>query len=422
MKLLFAYMLANWMVAGPSGGSAILDSFIRDGVKPEDFPKLTESAKMGRTHFAGSGSGFFITKDGYILTNHHVVENAAEIVVVRGDIAYRARIIEQSKKSDLALLKINLFPRGTNGVHVVNGIPTVPSLPLSGGCEIGQTVYAVGFPKGRLLGWEPKVTRGIVSSLTGFMGQKDKFQMDASIAGGNSGGPVVDEYGHVVGVSVACAHGVSLAANYAINVETMRKFIPSGVKYILGTPGRVMRTERMMKKAIESTVIVLNYGEGACERIVRTLTDADDVRNREDDTRIRKAMLDARMCKLRKDWKNLKQITDWILDSRGEVGDAREWNDLAREELGLHLVIVAEAGGRDVRASVKPICGFKEDFIECGKPMCLYGGRDMRRGFPVEAQLDYEDDEWMWRGELKCRYDWRGTKEVRIVMKHVGKK
>ncbi len=59
--------------------------------------------------------------------------------------------------------------------------------------------------------------------------------------------------------------------------------------------------------------------------------------------------------------------------------------------------------------------------MPCGKPVRLFGGRD-RRGFPVEAQLDYEDDEWIWRGELKCRYDWRGTKEIRVVMKHIGKK
>ena len=117
----------------------------------------------------------------------------------------------------------------------------------------------------------------------------------------------------------------------------------------------------------------------------------------------------------------MKEITDWILDSRGEIGDVREWNDLAREELGLHLIIVAEADGRDVSACIKPICGFKEDFVPYGKPVRLYGGRE-RRGFPVEARLDYEDDEWIWRGELKCRYDWRGTKEIHVVMKHIGKK
>lgn len=421
MNLVLACFLANWLVAGPSGGDGIVDSFIRDGVKPKDFEKLTQNAKKGRTHLAGFGSGFFITKNGYILTNHHVVEDAAEVVVVRGDIAYRAFPVAQSKKDDLALMKINLFPRGTNGVYIVDGIPTVPFLPLANGCEIGQTIYAIGFPKPEVLGFDPKVTRGIVSSLTGFRGQKDNFQMDAALAGGNSGGPVVDEYGNVVGVSVATAHRASLSANYAINMETILKFIPKEVKFSRDVAGRMLKTEKVIARVVDATVLVLKYGEGACERITRTVTDADDVRARESDTRIRKAVLDARMCKLKKEWKALKDITDWILEERGDVGEVREWNNLAREELGMHLVIVAEADGRDVTARVKPICGFKDDFVECGKAVRLYGGRD-RCGFPVEAQLDYEDDEWLWRGELKCRYDWRGTREIRIVMKHIGKK
>lgn len=417
-----ACLLVNLTVTMSVSADAVFDSFIREGVKPDDFARLTENAKRGRSHLASFGSGFFVAKNGYILTNHHVIENAAEIVVVRGDVAYRAHVTAQNSKKDLALLKINLFPRGTNGVYVVDGIPTVPYLHLSDGCKIGQTVYAVGFPKGNVLGWEPKVTRGIVSSLTGYKGQEDNFQMDAAIAGGNSGGPVVDEYGHVVGVSVASAHGASLAANYAINMATVLNFLPKEVNFERGIPGRASRTEKVIAKTTEALVLVLNYGEGACERISRTVTDASDVRAREDDTRLKKAILDARICKLRKEWRDLKEITDWILDTRGDVGDVREWNDMAREELGLHLVIIAEADGHDVKANVKPICGFKEDFVECGKPMRLYGGRDSRRGFPVEAQLEYEDDNWLWRGELKIRYDWRGTKEIRIVMKHVGKK
>lgn len=421
MNLLFAGLFAGWLVAGPSGGDGMVDSFIRDGVRPKDFEKLTQNAKNGRTHLASFGSGFFITKDGYILTNHHVVEDATEVVVVRGDVAYLAFPVAQSEKSDLALMKINLFPRSTNGVYAVNGIPTVPFLSLADGCEIGQTIYAVGFPNPEVLGFEPKVTRGIVSSLTGFKGQKDNFQMDAALAGGNSGGPVVDEYGNVAGVSVATAHGASPSANYAINMETVRKFIPKDIRFTRGIVGRALKTEKVIARVTDATVLVLKYREGACKRIARTVTDAEDVRAREDNTRFRKAMLDARMCKLKKEWKDLKEITDWILDSRGEVGDMREYNDLAREELGLHLVILAEADGRDVTASVKPICGFKDDFVPCGKPVRLYGGRE-RRGFPVEAQLDYEDDEWMWRGELKCLYDWRGTKEIRVVLKHVGKK
>jgi S1-C subfamily serine protease len=112
-----ACVLANWMIVGPSSDKIVVDSFIRDGVKPNDFVKLTENARKGKTHLAATGSGFFITDDGFILTNHHVIENSAEVVVVCGDVAYRAIVVAKSKKHDLALMKINLFPRMTNGVY-----------------------------------------------------------------------------------------------------------------------------------------------------------------------------------------------------------------------------------------------------------------------------------------------------------------
>ena len=420
-KHLSVYLPLGLITAWPVIGQGFTDSFIRDGVKPKDLDRLTEKARTGRTHLSGFGSGFFITKDGYILTNCHVVEDAVEIVVLHGVTAYQANVAAKNKERDLALLKITLLPRATNGVYVIDGLPIVPFLELSDGCRVGETVYALGFPKPKVLGFEPKVTRGIVSSMTGFEGQADNFQMDASLTGGNSGGPIVNEYGSVAGVSVATAHRASISANYGINMESVFKFLPKYVKFTKGVSGRKLSADKLVAKSRDALVLVLNYGQGACERIVRTETDVADVKARESDTRFRKAMLDARMCKLKKEWKDLKDITDWILDTRGEVGDVREWNDLACEELGLHLVIVAEADGRDVMATIKPISGFKEDFAVCGKPLRLYGGREIR-GFPVEARLDYEDESWVWRGELKCRYDWRGTKEIRVVMKRTGKK
>ena len=197
------------LLAAVTGGDKIYDSFIRDDVKPADYEKLTESAKRGRTHLALSASGFFITKDGYILTNHHVVDGAAELVVIRKGTAYRAFVVAKNKKHDLALMKINLFPRGTNGVYEINGLPTVPYLRFADANRLGQTVYAFGFPETQLLGYEPKMTRGIVSGLSGVRDRKDLFQMDLMITHGNSGGPVVDEFGGVVGVACSGLPGIS---------------------------------------------------------------------------------------------------------------------------------------------------------------------------------------------------------------------
>ena len=422
MSILSSLVLAYVASVGSSGSGLVHDSFLRDDVKPDDFKRLTENARCGRTHLAASGSGFFITKDGYILTNHHVIDGAKEVVVIRRGTAYLADVVAKNKERDLGLLKINLFPRATNGTYIVNGIPTVPALEFSDDCKVGQSVYAIGFPKTEILGYEPKVTKGIVNSLTGFKGDRHQFQMDAGIDSGNSGGPVVDDFGHVVGVAVAGYMGSRSAnINYAVNMESVRKFLPKAVKVSWGVAGRRISPEKVSRKVIDSLVFILIYNEGACERITSTVTDPDDALKRENATRLKKAMLDAKWCKLKKEWNDLLKITDWILDVQGDVGEVRAWNDLARDELGMHLIIVAEADGRDVVARVKPICGFKEEFVECGRPVALFGGRD-KRGFDVEAKLTYEDDEWEWAGELKCVYDWRGTKEKRIVLKHVGKK
>ena len=391
------------------------DSFLKSDFKPSDISTLTVGAKEKRTHYAGSGSGFFITTNGWLITNHHVIEDAAEVVVVHNVNAFAAEVVSSNKEKDLALLKINLWPHGTNVSD------KVPCLVLrTGDVQVGETVFAIGYPRPESQGFETKVTRGIVNSISGYKGRGDLFQIDAVVLPGNSGGPLIDSTGCVIGVNAAMIRGPQ-SCNCAIKMNIVKDFIPNNVKPEWCAVGRYQSTKWVLKNAINASVLILTYQRGVCERIARTVTDADDVRAREDDTRIRKAMLDARLCKLRKEWKDLKEITDWILDSRGEVGDVREWNDLAREELGQHLVILAEADGRDVTASIKPICGFKDDFVPCGKPVRLFGGRD-RRGFLVEAQLDYEDNEWLWRGELKCRYDWRGTKEIRVVLKHIGKK
>ena len=421
MSMLSSLVLAYVAVVGPRDGGQIRDSFLRDDVKPDEFPRLTENAKRGRTHWACYGSGFFITKDGYILTNHHVIEDARELVVVWRKTAYLADVVAKNKELDLGLLKINLFPRATNGTYVVNGIPTMPALELSDDCKVGQTVYAIGFPEAEILGYEPKMTRGIVGSISGRKGRKGFFQMDAMITHGNSGGPVVNENGLIVGVAQGGSPDISQNYNYAVNMESVRKILPKNVNVTWGVPGRRIAPEKLAKKVIDSLVYVLNFKEGACEQITSTVTDPDDVRKRENATRLKKAMLDAKWCKLKKEWKGLLGITDWILDTQGDVGDARAWNELARDELGMHLIVVAEADGHDVDATIKPICGFKEDFVKCGKTTALYGG-ESKRLFNVEALLEYEDDEWCWGGELKCRYDWSGTKEIRVVMKKKGKK
>ena len=82
----------------------------------------------------------------------------------------------------------------------------------------------------------------------------------------------------------------------------------------------------------------------------------------------------------------LKAITDAILARHDEVSDVKDMNDLARDELGLHLTIFAEVEGREVKARVTPVCGFRDSEVECEKATAVSGG-SVRRGFPIEAKL-----------------------------------
>lgn len=161
------------------------------------------TVRRGREH--GAGSGFVFTPDGFLLTNSHVVHGAREVVAAFHDGAeYRARLIGEDPDTDTAVLRLE----GGSGAAL--------SLGDSRGVQQGQIAIAVGSP----LGFEFTATAGIVSalgrSLPGFGGRliEDVIQTDAALNPGNSGGPLLDCGGRVIGVNTAAipaAHGLAFA-------------------------------------------------------------------------------------------------------------------------------------------------------------------------------------------------------------------
>ena len=151
----------------------------------------TTTNVFGRTtESAASGSGFFITKDGYILTNYHVIEGASTVKVTAYDgTTYDAAVIGGDEDYDIAVIKVE----GTNFQPVVIG--------KSGSVQIGETVAAVGNPLGELTF---SMSQGIVSCVNRAINVDGKpfnmIQVDCSINPGNSGGPLFNSYGEVVGI------------------------------------------------------------------------------------------------------------------------------------------------------------------------------------------------------------------------------
>ena len=139
---------------------------------------------------ASSGSGFFIDNMGTVVTNFHVINYCNEVYAhYKGD-KIRLTTISQDKVNDLAILK--------------SGIQPIEHFSISNE-DVGllEEIYVAGYPFGKSISSSVKVTKGVVSSLSGFDDNFAEMQIDAALQSGNSGGPIIDNYGNVVGVAVA---------------------------------------------------------------------------------------------------------------------------------------------------------------------------------------------------------------------------
>ncbi len=162
----------------------------------------------------GVGTGFIVDADGYVVTNEHVVHEAAELTVrLSNEREYEAEVIGRDRKLDLALLKL----KGASGLPAA-------SLGSSDELRVGESVVAVGNPYG--LGHT--VTLGIVSAKARTIGAgpyDDFIQTDASINPGNSGGPLFNWKGEVIGINTAIRPGAN-GIGFAIPVSSLRDILP----------------------------------------------------------------------------------------------------------------------------------------------------------------------------------------------------
>jgi len=183
----------------------------------EDFFKRffgTPPSREEKRTVRSLGSGVIVTKDGYILTNNHVVANAEKLSVVVGDNkTYEAKIIGTDPPTDVAVIKVD-----ANDLHAAK-------LGNSDNVKVGQWVIAVGNPFQLF----HTVTHGIISakgrSSVGLADYEDFFQTDASINPGNSGGALADMEGNVIGINTAIASpsGGNVGIGFAIPINMAKK-------------------------------------------------------------------------------------------------------------------------------------------------------------------------------------------------------
>ena len=150
---------------------------------------------------ASSGSGFAVSEDGYIITNNHVIDQCQSVVIHFEGEEIPATVVSYDTKNDLALLKGDFSPQTI--------FPLSNSRP-----ELLQDVYVAGYPFGVQISSAIKVTKGIISSLTGIGNNFSNIQIDAALQSGNSGGPILDDLGNVVGVAVSKLDAKFMYENY----------------------------------------------------------------------------------------------------------------------------------------------------------------------------------------------------------------
>jgi len=182
-----------------------------------------------------SGTGFCVHADGYVLTNHHVIEDAREIVARSPRHRCALELVFADPTNDLALLRADSPPPG---VALFRDGPQA---------RLGETVMVIGYPLGGLLGSGPQVTTGNVSSLIGPGDDTRSLQFTAPTQSGNSGGPLLDGDGTVVGVvssklNVVRVHemtgDIPQNVNFAIKAALARGFLEAaGVEYRSRPPG-----------------------------------------------------------------------------------------------------------------------------------------------------------------------------------------
>jgi len=158
----------------------------------------------GSTGNGGSGTAFFVSNKGYLLTNNHVVKGCSLSKITYFNKEYDAKLIATDKTLDLALLKVKVKPKS----YFAFSKDEPKKL---------QKIYVAGYPLGKGLSDDLKITTGIISALKGFEDNSNEIQVDAAINPGNSGGPIVNENGELVAIAVS---GMKKAENINFGIKS----------------------------------------------------------------------------------------------------------------------------------------------------------------------------------------------------------
>lgn len=196
---------------------------------------------------AGSGTGFIVSNSGHIISNHHVVEGCKTTKVSFKGLVVDANVLAVDKVNDIAILQANIKP---------NKIFSVSKDDVS----LLEDVIVAGYPLGKNISSAIKTHKGVVTALAGAGDNYSEFQTDATINQGNSGGPVINQKGNVVGVAVALMD-VSVGQNmfFAIKSSTLKQFANSNNLKFANPKMKNLSNKELGNLITESTVYLECY-------------------------------------------------------------------------------------------------------------------------------------------------------------------
>lgn len=204
----------------------------------------------------GVGTGFFVNAQGYLVTNFHVIKGFKKLTCQYQNTTYPAKFIKADPMNDLALLKIEVAPKAF--------------LSFRGGksVRVGEEVVAVGFPHYGMYSTHPSITSGNVTSPVGMGDDSSRLQMTTPVQPGNSGGPLLDLSGHVVGVVVEKLNALAVAKvtgdipqniNFAIRIPVVKSFLEiNEIDFSSAESTQDMKVADIAEMALPAVALVIN--------------------------------------------------------------------------------------------------------------------------------------------------------------------
>lgn len=215
-----------------------------------DNNSIVSTTNSNTSDWKGNGTGFFIDKNGYIATNYHVVEdaNTIEVEFIRNGIkkTYSAKVIQSDRQNDLSIIKIN-----SDEFKPFLNLPYNFKTNIS---DVGSNIFALGYPMAlSLMGTEIKFTDGKISSKTGLRGDITSYQISVPIQPGNSGGPLFDYDGNLIGITTSTInrkYDITENVNYAVKSSYLKNLIDV-LDYKLTLPNDKLIANKTLTKKIK---------------------------------------------------------------------------------------------------------------------------------------------------------------------------